>query len=83
MGLDDIDLTDASVWEQGAPHDWLDRLRNEDPVHWHPEPDGPGFWALTRHEDVQRVSTSPAEFSSWIGGPLRLDPPPESLEQLR
>ena len=45
--LADIDLTDASVWERAAPHEWLDRLRSEDPVHWHEESDGPGFWALT------------------------------------
>ncbi len=81
--LSDIDLTDASVWERGAPHEWLDRLRAESPVHWHQEADGPGFWALTRHEDVQRVSTSPREFSSYVGGPLRLDPEPDVLEQLR
>ena len=80
---DDIDLTDASVWERAAPHEWLDQLRSTDPVHWHPEADGPGFWALTRHEDVRRVSTSPGEFSSYVGGPLRLDPPPDSLDQLR
>ena len=58
--LNGIDLTDASVWERATPHDWLDRLRSEDPVHWHPETDGPGFWALTRHDDVHRVSTSPS-----------------------
>jgi cholest-4-en-3-one 26-monooxygenase len=82
--LSDIDLTDASVWEQGAPHEWLDRLRTEDPVHWHPESDGPGFWALTRHEDVRQVSTSPREFSSWLGGPTRLDPEEEGgLDQVR
>ena len=81
--LSDIDLTDASVWERGTPHEWLDRLRAESPVHWHQEADGPGFWALTRHEDVQRVSTSPREFSSYVGGPLRLDPEPDTLEQLR
>ncbi|MEN8705933.1 MAG: cytochrome P450 [Nocardioides marinisabuli] len=81
--LADIDLTDASVWEQAAPHDWLDRLRAESPVHWHDESDGPGFWALTRHQDVHRVSTSPREFSSHAGGPLRLDPEPDALEQLR
>ncbi|MGB3351868.1 MAG: cytochrome P450 [Mycobacterium sp.] len=82
--LDDIDLTDASVWENAAPHDWLDRLRSEDPVHWHPEKDGPGFWALTRHADVHRVSTSPGEFSSYVGGPLRLDPAGEGgLDQVR
>jgi cholest-4-en-3-one 26-monooxygenase len=79
--LSDIDLTDASVWEQGAPHEWLDRLRTEDPVHWHPESDGPGFWAITRHEDVRRISTSPLEFSSWVGGPTRLEP--ESMDQVR
>ena len=70
--LGDIDLTDASVWEQGAPHEWLDRLRTETPVHWHEESDGPGFWAITRHEDVRRVSTSPLEFSSAVGGPNRV-----------
>ena len=78
-----IDLTDASVWERGVPHEWLDRLRAESPVHWHEEADGPGFWALTRHEDVRRVSKSPGEFSSYVGGPLRLTPDPDTLDQLR
>jgi len=81
--LTGIDLTDASVWQQAAPHEWLDLLRSQDPVHWHEEADGPGFWALTRHDDVRRVSTSPGEFSSYVGGPLRLDPPPDVLDQLR
>jgi cholest-4-en-3-one 26-monooxygenase len=81
--LDEIDLTDASVWERGAPHEWLDRLRAEDPVHWHKEADGTGFWALTRHDDVRQVSTSPGEFSSYVGGPLRLDPPEGGLDQVR
>ena len=52
-------------------------------MHWHEESDGPGFWALTRHEDVKQVSTSPKEFSSWVGGPLRLDPPDDGLDQVR
>lgn len=79
--LSDIDLTDASVWEQAAPHEWLDRLRTHDPVHWHPESDGPGFWTIVRHEDVRRVSTSPLEFSNWVSGPTRLEP--ESMDQVR
>jgi cholest-4-en-3-one 26-monooxygenase len=83
MTFDDIDLTDASVWEQGAPHDWLDQLRTHDPVHWHEESDGPGFWALTRHADVRQVSSSPGEFSSYVGGPIRLDPPGDGLDQVR
>ncbi|MDW3220517.1 MAG: cytochrome P450 [Acidimicrobiales bacterium] len=79
--LSDIDLTDASVWEQAAPHEWLDRLRTHSPVHWHEESDGPGFWTIVRHEDVRRVSTSPLEFSNWVGGPTRLEP--ESMDQVR
>ncbi|MEQ8839558.1 MAG: cytochrome P450 [Acidimicrobiales bacterium] len=81
--LSDIDLTDASVWEQAAPHEWLDRLRSESPVHWHEESDGKGFWAITRHEDVRHISTSPGLFSSYLGGPLRLDPPEGGLDQVR
>ena len=81
--LSDIDLTDAAVWEQAAPHHWFNRLRRDDPVHWHPESDGPGFWTITRHEDIRHVSTNPNLFSSWVGGPLRLDPEPDALEQLR
>ena len=82
LDLAEIDLTDASVWERGAPHDWLDRLRAEDPVHWHEESDGPGFWALTRHADVRQVSASPGEFSSYVGGPLRIAPE-GGLDQVR
>lgn len=83
IALADIDLTDAAVWERGTPHHWLDRLRSESPAYWHEESDGPGFWALTGHEEVKRVSTSPGEFSSYVGGPLRLDPDQDTLDQLR
>lgn len=83
VDLDQIDLTDASVWEQGVPHQWLDALRAEDPLHWHPEADGPGFWAVTRHDHVRTISTDPGGYSSWVGGPLRLDPDADTLEQLR
>jgi cholest-4-en-3-one 26-monooxygenase len=70
--LSHIDLTDASVWEQAAPHGWFDQIRTEAPVHWHEESDGPGFWAITRYDDVRRVSSDPLEFSSAVAGPNRL-----------
>ena len=42
----------------------LRRLRAEAPVSWHPTP---GFWALSRHEDVVAVSRDPATFCSGQG----------------
>jgi len=39
-------------------------LRAEAPVYWH---DTPGFWAVTRHEDVIAVSRDPASFCSSQG----------------
>jgi cytochrome P450 len=42
----------------------LARLRAEDPVYWHPTP---GFWMLSRHDDVVAVSKDPATFCSGRG----------------
>lgn len=43
-------------------------LRAEDPVHWHPEPQGKGFWCVTRHADVVAVNRNPTLFSSERNG---------------
>jgi cholest-4-en-3-one 26-monooxygenase len=79
MKLSDIDLTDLDVFEQRVPHDWFRLLRKESPVHWHEEPDGPGFWAITRYADLKWVSKNPGLFSSERQGTIRRDPTPESL----
>jgi cytochrome P450 len=52
-------------------------------VHWHPEADGPGFWALTRYDDVVAVSRDAQTFSSWAGGTMVADSPPEFLAGMR
>ena len=67
QGLDGIDLL-ADTWGRGVPHDQFDRLRREAPVYWHPEPDDPGFWAVTKHADVRAVSHDCETFSSELGG---------------
>ena len=54
-----IDLLDPASFAYGHPHDQYRWLREHDPVHWHEEPEGPGFWALTRYADVQTVSRDP------------------------
>ena len=60
----DIDLLSPSSFAHGQPHDQFAWLREHSPVHWHPEPDGDGFWVVTRHADVRSVGRDPATFSS-------------------
>ena len=59
MGAPAIDLTSTAVFATGHPWDQYAWLRANDPVHWHDEVDGPGFWAVTRYADVRAVSRRP------------------------
>jgi hypothetical protein len=55
----DIDLGDLSLWREGPPHEVFELLRREEPVHWRPMatwPGEPGFWSITRAEDIHAVS---------------------------
>jgi cholest-4-en-3-one 26-monooxygenase len=82
MKLDEIDLL-AETWSHGVPHDAFDALRTDDPVHWHPEPDGPGFWAVTRHADVVAVSRDTETYSSELGCTFIDTQTDEALAQMR
>ncbi|MFV0523393.1 MAG: cytochrome P450 [Acidimicrobiales bacterium] len=70
----DIDLLSVDAYAGTQPHDQFDWLRHNDPVHRHPEPNGPGFWALTRYDDIQTVGADARRFSS-APGILAEDPP--------
>ena len=51
--------------DQALVHDIFTRMRAEDPVAWCPEPwGGPGFWSVTKYDDIQFVSKNPNLFSS-------------------
>ncbi len=79
-----IDLLPQSIWEEGVPYHLLAELRRKAPVYRHDEPDGPGFWAVTRHEDIKNISKDPARFSSHQAGVSRLDlEDPTELEAYR
>ena len=45
--------------------------------------EGPGFWCITRHHDVQTVSKDPDTFSSWLGGFTGADLSGAVLEETR
>jgi cytochrome P450 len=69
-----IDLLSPEKFSAGQPHDQFRWLREHDPVHRHAEPNGPGFWAVTRHADVWAVdrdfSTYSSEPTIMIADPL-------------
>lgn len=64
LDLSAIELKDPDVYVDGVPHASFRALREHDPVHWHPESDGPGFWAITKHADLVAISKDPRRFSS-------------------
>jgi len=72
-----IDLLSPERFAGGQPHDQFAWLREHDPVHWHDEPGGRGFWAVSRFADVWAVDR---DFATYSSGPTILiaDPMSES-----
>ena len=78
-------ICELDKWEtfiDGQPFDTFKRLREEAPIYWHEESLDfePGFWALTKHEDIIKVSKDPLTFSSAVGGHLMTMGDPEVVD---
>lgn len=62
--LEEINVTHWDLWESGTFWPYFERLRKEDPVHYHEDShDGP-FWSITRHADIMSIDTNHQQFSS-------------------
>ena len=59
-----IDLLSPGSFDGGQPHNQFAWLRQNEPVRWHDEPGGAGFWAVTRHADVWAVDRDFQTYSS-------------------
>ncbi|MDA0371236.1 MAG: cytochrome P450 [Actinomycetota bacterium] len=78
----DIDLISPEDFaRRGHPWEQYEWLRANAPVFRHPEPreSGPGFWALTKYDDVKMVSRSPKIFSSFEKTAMLPDPDEANL----
>jgi cholest-4-en-3-one 26-monooxygenase len=64
LDANDIDLLDRDRFTQEIPHDWFTWLRNNAPVFHHDEPEGPGFWVVSKHADVITCNRDAGTFSS-------------------
>ena len=64
MEAREINLLDPLIFEERVPHEWFTYLRHHAPIYRHPEPGGPGFWVVTRYDDVVEVSRDGVTYSS-------------------
>ena len=62
------DLSDLDIYANGLPHAAFRALREQAPVFWNPEENGPGYWAITRYQDVVAISKKPQLYSNALGG---------------
>ena len=62
-----VDLTDLGPFIDGTEHALFRRLRDHEPLHWNDEPDGPGFWSLTRYADLMTAIEDPKTFVNGEG----------------
>ena len=77
MDVAEIDLLNRDRFTEGIPHEWFTWLRANQPVFHHDEPDGDGFWVITRYDDIVTANRDAGTFSSAQerGGVVTLEGP--------
>lgn len=81
--LENLDIYDPDNYIDGVPLADFKILRDKAPIYWHPHPNGGGYWVISRHQDVMKVSRDNKTFSAERGFVLVDDLPPEILEQVK
>ena len=70
--LEGVLLGERALWVDGPPHELFSQLRAECPVHWTSRiseyPEEPGYWSVTKADDIRAVSLDWQTFSSELGG---------------
>ena len=64
LPLDEFDLTNWYLMEQDAVWPYFERLRREDPVHYHADSRYGPYWSVTRFDDIKAVDQNHGVFSS-------------------
>jgi len=83
LDLDTVDLMDPELYREGPPRELFARLRTESPVRWMTDPNGGGYWAVTRAADIAAVSKDAATYSSNAGGVFLRDDVPLPVDVIR
>jgi cytochrome P450 len=84
MKITPLDVSNPDSFASGFPHEFFRELRANAPVYWH-EGDvrgGPGYWIVSKYDDVRFVSKNPGLFASGLGNQIE-DPLPGQLDVAR
>jgi cytochrome P450 len=81
--FENLDIYNPNNYTKAVPLADFKKLRDEAPVYWHDHPDGGGYWVISRHADVMKVSRDNKTFSAERGFVLVDDLPPEILDQVK
>jgi cholest-4-en-3-one 26-monooxygenase len=76
-----VDLSNSRSFVPEVPHAWLAHLRRHDPVHWQEEPNGPGYWAVTKYHDCVTVNREFDRFSSAAKGTMPFEMGEDEIAQ--
>jgi len=66
--MERLDLVDPGLYLQGVPRDYFRYLRDHEPCAWHDESDGPGYWVLSRFDDVVAANRDWQRYSNATKG---------------
>jgi cholest-4-en-3-one 26-monooxygenase len=66
--MERLDLVDPELYRAGVPRDYFRWLRDNEPVAWHEEKDGPGYWFLSRYDDVVAANRNWELYSNALKG---------------
>ena len=73
LPLDQIDVTKPRLFQDDTIGHYFERLRRDDPVHWHSNAYYGPFWSVTKYQDIMAVDTQHAVYSSdWTHGGIAL-----------
>jgi cytochrome P450 len=82
VALDQIDLMDEELFEEGPPHELFARMRAEAPVLKSTTAEGGEFWSVTKAADISAISKNPEVFSSERAGVFVREGMPMPLDVL-
>ena len=62
--LDALDVSNFYLFQSDAQWPFFERLRNEDPVHYHSDSRYGPYWSITKHAHIKEIDSDHHRFSS-------------------